>query len=62
MDIKNKDNILVDFKYTSESEDEIRETYKKQIELYTKALEICLGEKVDKKYIFVLGSNKVIEF
>ncbi len=58
----NPENILVDFKYTNETEEEIKQTYKKQIELYTKALEISLGEKVDRKYIFVLGINKVVEF
>nr|MDE7215776.1 UvrD-helicase domain-containing protein [Clostridia bacterium] len=51
------ENILVDFKFSSKSVNAIKERYRRQLELYARAIEECLGEKVDKRIIFVLGRN-----
>ncbi len=59
---KNPYNILIDYKYTKHTNEEIKASYAKQIELYTLALEKITGEKVDKKYIYVLGEDRVVEF
>lgn len=59
---KNPYNILIDYKYTKHTDEEIKKNYAKQIELYTLALEKITGEKVDKKYIYVLGEDRVVEF
>lgn len=55
------ENILVDFKFSRKSEKQIKERYRRQLELYSTAIEECMGEKVDKKVIFVLGRNVTIE-
>lgn len=54
--------ILVDYKYSNESIDKIKETYQVQINLYQKAIETCMGVKVDKKLIYVLGKNEIIQY
>lgn len=51
------ENLLVDFKFSGKSPEAIKERYRRQLELYAMAIEECLGEKVDKKIIFVLGRN-----
>ena len=51
------ENVLVDFKFSRKSEKQIRERYCRQLQLYAQAIEECMGEKVDKKIIFVLGRN-----
>ncbi|MDE5549451.1 MAG: UvrD-helicase domain-containing protein, partial [Clostridia bacterium] len=51
------ENILVDFKFSRKSEKQIKERYRRQLELYATAIEECLGEKVDRKVIFILGRN-----
>lgn len=56
------ENILVDFKYSKSSCDKIKERYRKQLDLYQMALEKCLGEKIDRKIIYVLGANETIEY
>lgn len=58
---KGGENILVDFKYSKRSKEQIKERYSRQLQLYSKAVEECLGEPVDKKIIFVLGRNIAIE-
>ena len=51
------ENILVDFKFSHKSEEQVKKRYTKQLELYALAIEECLGIKVDKKVIFMLGKN-----
>lgn len=58
---KGGENILVDFKFSHKSEEQIARRYRRQIQLYSTAIEECLGEKVDRKVIFVLGRNLVID-
>ena len=55
------ENILVDFKFSRKSEKQIKERYRRQLELYATAIEECMGEKVDRKVIFVLGRNITID-
>ena len=57
----NKEGILIDYKYSSEDAQTIRNTYKKQLNLYKRAIENCMGEIVDKMYIYVIGQNISIE-
>lgn len=62
----NKDNqlILVDYKtdYIEEGKyNELILKYKKQLELYQKALELALEKKVDRKYIYSVYLGKTIE-
>lgn len=54
------ENILVDFKFSHKSEEQVKKRYSKQLELYAMAIEECLNIKVDKKVIFILGKNKTI--
>ncbi len=57
----NDKGILVDYKFSHKTPQEIVDTYKKQIYLYKLAIEKCLDEQVDKMYIYVLGQNTLIE-
>ena len=55
--------VLVDYKtdYVENSNENIlKNKYKKQLEIYKKALEEALGRKVDKTYIYSLYLNKEI--
>lgn len=58
---KGGENILVDFKFSRKSQKQIIERYRRQLELYATAVEECMGEKVDRKVIFVLGRNIAID-
>ena len=58
---KSKEGILIDYKFSKEDDDTIRETYKKQLNIYARAIKNCMGLDVDKMYIYVLGQNKYIE-
>ena len=61
---KNNEIILVDYKTdrVNQGEDsKLVEKYSKQLEIYTKALEQSLNKKVDKKYIYSVYLNKMIE-
>lgn len=58
---KGEQNVLVDFKFSKKSDEEIKKRYSKQLELYAMAIEECMNTKVDRKVIYVLGKNKVIE-
>ena len=53
--------ILVDFKKSRSSDEVLRERYRKQIDLYAEAVEEGLSRKVDEKYLFVFGRNKMIK-
>lgn len=54
-------NILVDYKASNLSNGKIICTYKKQIDLYSKAVEQCLNIKVDEKYIIVVNRGEQIK-
>ncbi|MDE5654386.1 MAG: UvrD-helicase domain-containing protein [Clostridia bacterium] len=54
------ENILVDFKFSHKSDEQLKKRYLRQLELYAVAIEECLGIKVDKKIIFVLGRNRTV--
>ncbi|MBQ9658647.1 MAG: UvrD-helicase domain-containing protein [Clostridia bacterium] len=43
-------------------EDKLIEKYRVQLELYQRALEDALGRKVDEKYIYSTGLNKLLQF
>ena len=61
---KNDEIVLVDYKtdYVNNGEEAVLvEKYKKQIEIYTKALEQALSQKVKQKYIYSVYLNKMIE-
>ena len=58
---KGEQNVLVDFKFSKKSDEEIKKRYSKQLELYAMAIEECMNTKVDRRVIYVLGKNKVIE-
>ncbi len=57
---KGGENVLVDFKFSRKSEELVKKRYQRQLELYAMAIEECLGIKVDKKVIFMLGKNKTV--
>ena len=57
---KGGENILVDFKFSHKSEEQVKKRYQRQLDLYAMAIEECLGIKVDKKVIFMLGKNRTI--
>lgn len=44
----------------SEEENRLRETYRKQIEIYRKAVEEGSGKKVKEAYLFALDAGKKI--
>lgn len=58
---KGGENVLVDFKFSHKTPEQIKRRYARQLELYAMAVEECLGIKVDRKVIFVLGQNKTLQ-
>ncbi|HHW56836.1 MAG TPA: helicase-exonuclease AddAB subunit AddA [Clostridia bacterium] len=57
--------VLIDYKtdYVKEGkEEEIKERYKVQIELYSKALENITGKKVKEKYIYLFFNGNILEY
>ena len=57
-----KENVIIDYKYTSQKDENIIiSRYKKQIYLYSKALEKAFNKKIDKKYILSLKQAKLIK-
>ena len=62
---KNNDLILVDYKtdYVEKGkEEELLNKYRKQLDLYKRALESALNRKVDKVYIYSVYLEKEIEY
>ena len=56
------ENVLIDYKFTSISDENLLlERYKKQLELYSLALEKGFDIKLDKIYLLSLGQAKLIE-
>lgn len=60
---QNDNIILVDYKtdYIKNSEKELVDKYKKQLEIYKRALEESLGKSVYKTYIYSIYLGKSIE-
>lgn len=57
-----ENNVLIDYKFTNQKNAEkIKEKYKKQIELYSIAIEKAYNLKLNKKYILSLKNNELIE-
>ena len=56
-----KESILIDYKYSKKTPEEIYRTYKKQILLYKLAIDKCMHEDVDKMFIYVIGQDVCIE-
>ncbi len=54
-------NMLIDYKFSKDIPENIRNTYKKQLNLYKKAIEACTPYKVDEMYIYVIGQNYKIK-
>lgn len=55
------ENILVDFKYTKRSAEEVKKTYFRQLELYALAMEECAGVRPDKRLLYLLGRDEVVD-
>ncbi len=53
--------IVVDYKKSNESDEVLVQRYKKQLQIYSLAVEKALGRKVDKAMLFIIGTGKVIE-
>lgn len=53
--------IIVDYKKTGKSKEDIIRTYKPQLDLYADALEKWLKRKVDEKYIYVFSRNLTVK-
>ena len=53
--------LLVDFKKSNSSTAALKARYARQLELYAYAIEHGMGLKVDKKLLYVLGRDEVIE-
>ena len=53
--------VLVDYKTDFvKNENDLKEKYFKQLEIYKKALETSLNRKVDEIYIYSISQNKLI--
>ncbi len=52
--------VLFDYKYTNKSDEQIISSYKKQIDIYTKALRLGFGGASVKRYILNLSKNSLI--
>lgn len=59
--IDGEELIVVDFKKTNKSREKVINTYSKQLELYSLAVSNALGKKVNKKIIYVIGRDEIIE-
>lgn len=53
--------VIVDYKYSSLSGEKLKETYKKQLDIYAYAVENVLGIKVSRKIIFNVLLGETVE-
>ncbi|MGN0771576.1 MAG: UvrD-helicase domain-containing protein [Christensenellales bacterium] len=53
--------IVADFKYSGKSDEDIRRSYAKQLDLYKLAVESCSNKKVLEKVIVVIGDSREIK-
>ncbi len=58
--IVGKEVWIVDYKKTDEPTAVLKERYKKQLQLYSKAVQNGIGRKVDKAMLLVIGRSEVI--
>ena len=56
-----EDAVIVDYKLSAHTREELIKTYQAQLSLYALAVQKSFGVKHIRKYIFVLGRNEVIE-
>lgn len=56
-----EDIVLVDYKFSSLSCENLKVRYARQIELYSMALEKAFGKKIEKRYLLSLKDAKVID-
>jgi ATP-dependent helicase/nuclease subunit A len=54
--------VLIDYKYTGAREQDVRERYSEQIDLYTLAIEKIVGKKPVRRAIYIIGRDSVVEF
>ncbi len=59
--IKGNEAYIIDYKYSSLSVDKLKESYRKQLELYAYAVENCLKLTVKKKIIVSLLTGDAVE-
>lgn len=59
--IGKEDAVIVDYKLSAHTREELIETYRAQLTLYALAVQKSFGVTRIRKYIFVLGRNEVIE-
>ena len=59
--VKDGKAIIVDYKYSGKSKEDLILTYQKQLKLYKKAVEDVLGVQVEKTAIVSLIGAEVIE-
>ena len=59
--IGKEDAVIVDYKYSGRTADELMEKYRAQLDLYALAVQKSFGIRKIRKYIFVLGRNETIE-
>lgn len=56
-----EENIIVDFKYSGIPDNQLRDKYRKQLEIYKNAVESSMNIKINKAYIYSFKRGKVIE-
>ncbi len=59
--ILGEQNVVVDFKRTGSTPEELKERYGKQLALYKAGAEKVFGVKIDRTVLYVLGQNLVVE-
>lgn len=59
--IEGEETVLVDYKFSGASEDALIKRYRKQMELYAKAVETGLGKRPDRKVLFVVNRALALE-
>ncbi len=60
--IEGEENVLIDYKVSGSSLEDLKERYRTQIALYGKAYEEMTGKKLSRKAVLVLNRGEVIEF
>ena len=59
--VKDGKVILVDYKTSDHSKEQLKQDYSMQLSLYKKAIEKCLNLVVDKSYILSLITGELVE-
>ena len=59
--VKDGKALLVDYKFSGKSDEELIKTYYRQLKMYAYALEKTLGVKVDRSYIVNVAAARAIE-